>query len=116
MVAGILWVIVILSYSEKSTDASTVNHAPACFLFLLRYFVVGEIRRQYRTPKDSVTRKVKDVDDSNSIGKDILCRYFFYSWSFTCPASSGLLSILRKQSEEKTRADKAQTNGPPNPK
>ena len=92
----------ILSYSEKSTDASTVsvNHAQACFPFLQRYFVVGEIRRQYKTTKDSVTRKVKDVDDSNSIWKDILCRYFFYSWSFTGSASSGLLSILRKQSEE----------------
>ena len=107
--AGVVWVIVIVSYSDKSFDASTVNHAQACFLFLERYLVVGEIRRQYKTPKDSVTRKDKDVDDSNNEGKDILCRYFFYSWSFTGPASSGLLSILRKQSEEKTRADMAQT-------
>ena len=61
--AGVVWVIVIVSYSDKSFDASTVNHAQACFLFLERYLVVGEIRRQYKTLKDSITRKDKDIDD-----------------------------------------------------
>ena len=101
MVAEVVWVIVIVSYSDKSTDASTLNHAQACFLFLQSYLVVGETRRQYKTPKVSITRKEKDVDDSNNKEKDILCMYFFYSWSFIGPASSGLLFILRKQSEEK---------------
>ena len=64
--------IVIASYSDKSNDESTVNYAQACFLFLQRYLVVGEIRRQYKTPKQSVTRKDRDVDDSNNKGK-----YFF---------------------------------------
>ena len=57
---------------KKSSDESSVNYAQACFLFLHRYLIVGESRRQYKTPKQSVTRKDKDVDDSNNKGP-----YFF---------------------------------------
>ena len=73
MVEGVVWIIVIVSNSDKSTEVSPVNHAQASFLLLQRYLVVEEIRRQYKTPKDSLTRKDKDADDSNSKWKVILC-------------------------------------------